>query len=70
MDALSSSDVGQLMEMLEISESVPMPDRQVRAGKAADEAMSAMVREHGQDEMLGACARFLRKRLFEAVERC
>ena len=70
MKNLSNSEVGQLMEMLDISESAPMPDRQEQAAKSADDAMTAMVREHGRDEMLGACARFLRQQLFDAVERC
>ena len=67
---LSTKQVETVMEMLEISESVPATDRQMAAGLAADDSMAAMVRQHGQDEMLGACARFLRERLFEAVERC
>ena len=66
MENLSSTEVKQVMDMLDIIEIEKWSDKQIQASQAADESMAEMVQRHGKDETLGACARFLRERLDEA----
>jgi len=67
MELLNEQEINQLMEMLEISEQSQMSVQQFQAGVAADKSMMSLVELHGCDEALGACARYLRKRVIEAA---